>query len=319
MNKSAYTDEELTKHALRFTTRKSWELFGETEVKQGIPSHHRVAFKRGGDFYRKCCAHMPDERGGFRGFKWAEAELIASARRHKARGAWRKADFNAWQAAKNRGIFDECVAHMLPAANPFAADYSVYANEFSDAHCYVGLTVQPDVRKATHACRGPVFDHAQKTGLVPCFRILQSGLTFQEVGSAENTWQSKYERRGWHPLHTARAGSLGSIKTKSRWTREAVLAEARKYKTKQEWIDKSQMSYRIAKREGWFDEASAHMPKRVLGIGAGVAKTAEAREKMRQAKLGKSLSAGHRAKIAASVSTSWKNKSARDVVEALID
>jgi len=97
------------------------------------------------------------------------------------------------------------------------------------------------------------------------------------------------------------------------------MAEAKNYKTRQEWIDKSQMSYRIAKRNGWFDEASAHMPKRVLGIGAGVAKTPEAREKMRQAKLGKEQSPEAKAAKSAAIRKWWADRKASKVVEALLD
>lgn len=44
-----------------------------------------------------------------------------------------------------------------------------------------------------------------------------------------------------------------------RWTKEAVLKEAKKYKTATEWHAKGGGSYRKAKAEGWWDEATAHM------------------------------------------------------------
>ena len=86
------------------------------------------------------------------------------------------------------------------------------------------------------------------------------------------------------------------------------MAEARKYKTRQEWIDNSQMSYRIAKRNGWYDEASAHMPARMLGVGVGIKRSAETREKQRQAKLGKAQSPEHRAARAEAVRKWWAER-----------
>jgi hypothetical protein len=46
--------------------------------------------------------------------------------------------------------------------------------------------------------------------------------------------------------------------------KENVLAEAKKYKTTSEWKKKSRGSYKSAKRNGWLEEASAHMVKKEL-------------------------------------------------------
>jgi len=49
------------------------------------------------------------------------------------------------------------------------------------------------------------------------------------------------------------------IKSKSRkWTKEAVIADAQKFASKSEWR-KSSHAYSIAHRNGWIDEACAHM------------------------------------------------------------
>jgi hypothetical protein len=254
--------------------------------------------------------------------RWTDDEIIEIAKRYAHKGDWKRSknvlDTAAYQAALNRPeVFAQATAHMTPKASPYSHAYYIYACEFEDGHVYVGLSFR-STRKSEHTVRGRVRDHC---AICPnyAFKTVQSDIATPSLAQiAEREWIERYRAQGWTLLNKASGGGLGTVRA-VRWTKEAVLAEARKHKTKQEWIDKSQMSYRIAKREGWFDEASAHMPKRVLGIGTGVARTPEAREKMRQAKLGGSLSAGHRAKIAASVRTSWKNKSASDVVEALLD
>ena len=83
------------------------------------------------------------------------------------------------------------------------------------------------------------------------------------------------------------------------------MAEALKYQTRQEWIDKSSMSYRIAKREGWFELASAHMPRRVLGIGLGRTVSLETRQKQREAKLGHKQSVAQREARSAALKARW--------------
>jgi hypothetical protein len=303
----AYSDEELIADAKKYPTRRAWKQAGMAERAVGAYSHYGAALHRNREFMQKCCAHMPDERGTTVTYRYSDEELLVSARQFQTRGAWKTGDFNCYQSARRRPIWDECVAHMRPAANPFAKDYIVYAYEFADGYCYVGLTFVPENRKIMHLQRGPVFDH-----MLACsdfeYKVLESGLSFTEVGPAEDRWQASYAEKGWKPLHTAKAGSLGGGIHGSKWTEDAVKAEARKYKTKQEWIDRSQFTYRLAKKMGWYDEASAHMPKRVLGVGAGVAKSPEAREKMRQAKLGREQSPEHRAARAEAVKKWWAER-----------
>jgi hypothetical protein len=250
-------------------------------------------------------------------WKYSDEELMASAARFKHRSEWKHEANQHYQAAFFRGISDKCCAHMSPASNPYAGDYIVYAYEFADNHVYVGLTFRKALRHAMHMQRGPVWEHMK---LCPeyTYKVLEHGIANPDlVGGVEDKWQAKYIADGWTPLWKNKAGGLGTLQAK-KWSKEAVMAEARKYKTKQEWIDGSQMSYRIAKREGWFDVACAHMPKRVLGIGAGVAKTPEAREKMRQAKLGKQHTPEMKAARSEATRKWWAARKAGPTVESAV-
>ena len=55
----------------------------------------------------------------------------------------------------------------------------------------------------------------------------------------------------------------------------------------------------------WFNEAAAHMPKRVLGIGAGRIVSKATRRKQRAAKLGKKLTQAHRKAISETIKARW--------------
>lgn len=233
-------------------------------------------------------------------WKHTDDDLIASAALFKHRKEWKNAHPEMYNAAWRRGLLDKCCAHMAPAANPYAGDYVIYAYEFEDKHVYVGLTFLPAMRKTMHKLRGPVALHS-----VICsnyaHKQLEMGLpTPDAAAEAEAKWIEKYRAEGWTLLNQNKAGGLGTLQ-KLKWTREAVMAKALKYQTRQAWIDGSQMSYRIAKHEGWFEEASAHMPKRKLGIGAGRKASAATRHKQRKAKLGGTLTKAHRNKISESV------------------
>jgi len=50
--------------------------------------------------------------------------------------------------------------------------------------------------------------------------------------------------------------------TRLKWTREAVLADARRFASKRQWQLASGSAYTIAHRRGWLDEACAHMSPR---------------------------------------------------------
>ena len=211
--------------------------------------------------------------------KYSEEQLIKSASEFKHRKEWKDVRKAHYDAAWRQGLLDKCCAHMVPAANPYAGDYVIYAYEFEDHHAYVGLSFVPDQRQFQHKVRGPVFDHV-KTCPGYAHKIVERAIKFpQDAGAAEQKWIEHYRATGWTLLNKARAGGTGAV-NKQKWTKEAVLAEALKYASKQEWIDKSQFTYRLAKREGWFAEASAHMPKRILGVGLGLKRSAETRQKL---------------------------------------
>lgn len=239
-------------------------------------------------------------------WKHTDEKLMASAQQFKHRAGWKRGASKHYQAARNRGILDQCCAHMVRAANPYAGDYVIYAYEFEDRHVYVGLTFLPSFRRSMHKVRGPVVEHAK---VCPNYRHRQveTGLPSPEAAAeAEQRHIARYRSDGWTLLNRQKGGGLGTLKRE--WTKELVLVEALKFQTKQEWIKGSQMSYRVAKREGWFEEASAHMPKRDVRHLVGRAASLETRQKQSAAKAGCTLSKEHRERIAASVRDSWQRK-----------
>lgn len=241
--------------------------------------------------------------------RWTDEEIVVVAKKYKHRGDWKRSkdgnDSAAYQTALRRPeVFGRATAHMTFKAHPYSGSYVIYAYEFTDNHAYVGHTFLPKVRHTEHMCKGPVHDHFSICSTY-AYKILEEGLASpDDSGRLEGEWQTKYLKAGWTPLWSAKAGGIGSV-AHNKWTKEAVLADAQKYKTKQEWIDKNQTTYRLAKREGWFDAASAHMPKRVLGIGVGRKVSQSAKDKMRQAKIGVKQSASHRRNRSVAVKEWW--------------
>jgi hypothetical protein len=151
------------------------------------------------------------------------------------------------------------------------------------------------------------------------FKVLEKNIgSPASAGERERSWVAQYKADGWTLLNESKGGGLGTVQV-TRWTKEAVMAEASKFKTKQEWIDKSQMSYRIAKREGWFDEASAHMPKRDARHLIGREVSADSRQKMAAAKSGKLQTPEQKAAKSAAIKAWWAARRKPPVPESVVD
>jgi len=54
---------------------------------------------------------------------------------------------------------------------------------------------------------------------------------------------------------------IWGIDMTDKWTKETCLANALQYKTRSEWHKKSASAYERARRNGWLDECTSHMPK----------------------------------------------------------
>lgn len=302
MKPKVFTDEQLIEDAKNYSSRAAWRAAGLVARQNGNYSAYGAAVHRGRDFMRQCCKHMVSGMvGNANRVKYSDVELIEIGRKYTHRSDWKKEHGGSYQMALRRAeVFEAATAHMTPKAHPYSGSYSVYAYEFADKHVYVGLTFLPQTRHLLHMQRGPVYEHI-KICRDYSKVTLEDGISGPElVGAIEQRWMEHYKANGWILLNGRDGGSLGTIQV-TKWTKEAVITEARKYQTKQDWIDGSQMSYRIAKREGWFVEASAHMPVRKLGVGAGRVVSKKTREKQRAAKLGQKLSKAHRDKISRSV------------------
>jgi hypothetical protein len=48
----------------------------------------------------------------------------------------------------------------------------------------------------------------------------------------------------------------------TKWTKEKVIASARKFRTSREWAKGEGAAYNAARKHGWIGEASAHFPTR---------------------------------------------------------
>lgn len=193
--------------------------------------------------------------------KHTPESLIETAQRYAHRSDWKRLDKGSWLAAIADPVtYQKATAHMTYKASPYSGDYAIYAYEFSDRSVYVGLTFKKEERRSQHLQQGPVFEHSK---ICPNreLRYLEEGLPDPTASAtAEIKWIEKYRSEGWTLLNNARGGSLGTFSIK--WSKQDVLNDARKYQTRKAWYLGNQYLYSLAKKQGWFQEAVAHMPRK---------------------------------------------------------
>lgn len=215
-----------------------------------------------------------------RKLKYTDQQLIDSAKKYQHKGQWKKGDYNHYQAAKSRPeVFKLAIAHMTPDSHPYSGAYTIYAYEFFDNTAYVGLTFRPQQRHFQHMQTGCVYRHSKKCPN-PILKQLEVDLKNpQEASDRENFWIGHYREQGWRMLNTSAGGSLGTVRC-IQWTKEAVLTDAKRYTYRKEWLTNSQVAYRVAKQNDWFEIATAHMPLRDTRSMIGRSFSEETRQRM---------------------------------------
>ena len=128
----------------------------------------------------------------------------------------------------------------------------IYVYIFSDNHCYVGLTFNENDRKNRHEREGSVFDHIQKTNLIPEYIKLTDYVDSNEAIKLEKFYIKKYESAKFIMLNVSNGGALGGNSRK--WFKENTYEESLLYKTVGDFQKGNSGAYKAAVRNGWIDE-----------------------------------------------------------------
>lgn len=102
-----WTNDEVKADALNYQTRNEW--------RQKSPKAYDVAKRR--RLVGDCCGHMPKRDVT----RWTVEMLKIEALKYKTKKEWRKKSKSYW-AAKDRGIVEECCAHMTTLHENWTAE-----------------------------------------------------------------------------------------------------------------------------------------------------------------------------------------------------
>lgn len=136
----------------------------------------------------------------------------------------------------------------------------VYSFEFPNRYVYVGLTYNMTKRKAQHLSphnKSYVYKHMIKTHTKPKLKKLTDYIDAEKAKQLEGIFLLNYSKKNWHILNKAKTGALGGNIVKH--TKTACINDAKKYKSRREWYEKSASSYDAARRNKWLNECCVHM------------------------------------------------------------
>ena len=90
-------------------------------------------------------------------------------------------------------------------------NYKIYVYEFSNKHCYVGLSSNVTDRDKKHHKSGSVFNYSELANEeIPSIKILEDNLDKYSAQTSELNWCKYYEDNGWVLINKAKTGLFTS-------------------------------------------------------------------------------------------------------------
>ena len=191
--------------------------------------------------------------------KWNRETCYYEAKKYNSRSEFIRNSYQAYIVAKKNGWLDDYTWFEKRAINEKNI-YVVYYYEDKETNAvYVGLTNNLKRRHKQH-CRGLLkhgeikydivykYWHDTLGKEVPEPIVLHKDIYAKDAQEYEKQYVEKFKREGKLVLNIAKTGSLGGLGT---WTKEKCYNEAKKYKSKSEFVKNSRSAYQASRRNGW--------------------------------------------------------------------
>lgn len=287
-----WTLESLRSDAQKYLTKGSW--------REANPSAYVTAKQKG--VLAECCGHMLELKkpNGY----WTKTRCLASAMHFTTIQSWALGDSPAYDAAKRSGWIDDATAHMVRIFShgehtiyTFLLQHDVkfvYQKRFIELKdkSYLpfdfflpkyNLVIEYHGRQHFETSKSSMFrkyiaDMQRRDALKEAF-AKNTGLEYLQIvvqkiceieGSLVNRMQEIAQKLG-SPLQLCRRELTSEEQNKLAnlgvWTKEAVLADARRFATKTEWNKSDSAGAQVARKNGWFESATAHMTSTQVSKG----------------------------------------------------
>lgn len=185
---------------------------------------------------------------------WTPEMVFRISKKYKTRGEFQSGERQAYQAARRLNVMEEACKHMVRVGNRFKR--ALYVFEFPDKSVYVGLTFNYDQRYNSHMKRTKrIIDKTNELGHE--FIMFNEYYEKDIAAQKEVDLVDKYRKKGWEILNRSKAGALGSNITK--WTKDKILKEAKKYNNIAEFNRGNGSAYNAALKLGLKEDIKKHM------------------------------------------------------------
>lgn len=174
---------------------------------------------------------------------WSIERILEEGRKYKTRSKFESGCATAYNKARRMGLLDSL--NFNPSAgNKF--NRCVYVYIFRNFSAYVGITCNLTQRNSFHLKKGSVFNEIIKSGTVPTLIQITDYIPVISSIKMEGEQILKFKNKGYRMLNKAKHGGLGGGVRK--WSRENLIKESLKYKTKKEFREQSKGAYIASQR-----------------------------------------------------------------------
>ena len=245
-NPNKWTDKLLKNSASKYKSVKEWRTKEE--------SAYATASARG--LLKELTKEMV--KIGENGF-WTKEKVKNSALKYKTKVEWITNENPAYNAAIKNNWINELTKHMTPIGNKkMRCVYSIFVS--GKKIIYIGLTGYFERRIRDHFDTPRILnlikEHGKKSIIT---KQLTKYILAEKAIETERKLTLHYINKGYVVLNKAKPGSLGG--TTIKWTKQKLLAEAKKYQTIRDWLKKSKNSYAAAWSMNILDQATKHMTR----------------------------------------------------------
>jgi len=185
---------------------------------------------------------------------WTKEKIIEKSLECKTRSEFIKKYSRGYYYAKKLNIYVDICKNFIKLNND--TKRCIYVYEFDDKYVYVGLTNNLKTRKYKHKQEGSVYEY-MKINNNYVLKQLSEYLDIDIAIEKEEFYVNEYKKNGWNILNKSKTGSIGSNVVK--WTKDKLIEEALKYKTRTEFQKGSKGAYLRAYRIKYLDEICSHM------------------------------------------------------------
>jgi len=235
-------------------------------------------FAKENGIMKEATAHMENK---YCKSKYTKEDVIKIAKRYTKLLDFKREQSFFFHWAKNHKCQDEIFSHMEKCGSRYKR--CIYAYEFPNKVCYVGLTFNLKMRDINHrsSLNSQVYKYSMENGIdIPEPIMLTGYIDRTEASEKETFFYEKYKNEGWHMLNKAKTGALGGNNEDDiKYSKEACISYAKKFNSRKEVEINNRYLYNKILSHGWADEAFSHLDK------AKIEK--ERRKKISKSKIGK--------------------------------